>query len=113
MAKITKKQRVALKEISKLMQERRNDHIWAAGAILVMAILIAGYNFLVYQAGVLDEGNVVVRAMLYITAMVAAAVSGIKLMNASKKQRKIDGYRQSTGISRETLEAWKRGEYDE
>ena len=112
MAKITKKQRSALKEIDKLMRERKTDQIIAAASILAMAALIAVYNLLVYQLGVLDEGNVVVRAVLYIAAMVAAGLSGIKLMNASKKQRKIDGYRQSTGISRETLDAWKSGEIE-
>ena len=112
MAKISKKQRVSLKEIDKLTKERKNDQIWAAASVAVMAIIIAGYNMLVYQFGVLDEGNMVVRAMLYITAMVAAGLSGIKLMNASKKARKIDGYRQSAGISRETLEAWRKGEIE-
>ena len=112
MAKISKKQRVALKEIDKLTKERKNDQIWAAASIAVMAVFIVVYNALVYQMGVLDEGNVVVRALLYILAMVAAGVSGIKLMNASKKKRKIDGFRQSTGISRETLEAWRKGEIE-
>jgi len=112
MAKISKKQRVSLKEIDKLTKERKNDQIWAAASVAVMAVFIAGYNMLVYQFGVLDEGNMVVRAMLYITAMVAAGLSGIKLMNASKKARKIDGYRQSAGISREMLEAWRKGEIE-
>ena len=112
MAKISKKQRSALREIDKLSKERRNDQIWGAGAIVVMAVLIAGYNALVYQFGIVDEGNAPLRAMLYISAMVAAGVSGVKLMNASKKQRTIDGYRQSTGISRDTLDAWRRGEIE-
>lgn len=113
MAKITKKQRVALKEIDKLAEERKHNQIWGFGAIGVMVLLIAGYNLLVYQMGVLDEGNVVIRAMLYITAMVAAGISGINLMKSSQKQRKIDGYRQSNSISKETLDAWRRGEFDE
>ena len=112
MIKISKKQRSALREIDKLSEERKRNQILGIGAIVVMALLIAGYNLFVYQLGVLDEGNVVVRALLYSTAMVAAGVSGINLMNASKKQRKIDGYRQSTGISREALEAWKKGEIE-
>ncbi len=112
MAKITKKQRVALKEIDKLAEERKRHQIWGFGAIGAMVILIAGYNLLVYQMGVVDEGNVIIRAMLYISAMVAAAVSGINLMKSSQKQRKIDGYRQSNSISKDTLDAWRRGEFD-
>ena len=112
MALISKKQRSALREIEKLSKERKRNQLWGFGAIIVMVILIAGYNALVYQLGIVDEGNVVLRAMLYISAMVAAGVSGVNLMKASQKQRKIDGFRQATGISRETLEAWKRGEIE-
>ena len=112
MIKISKKQRSTLKEIDKLSSERKRHQIWGFGAIIVMVLIIALYNLLVYQLGVLDEGNVVVRAMLYLTAMVAAGVSGVNLMKASQKQRKIDGFRQAVGISRETLDAWKRGEIE-
>ena len=112
MMKISKKQRSTLKEIDKLSSERKRHQIWGFGAIIVMVLIIALYNLLVYQLGVLDEGNVVVRAMLYLTAMVAAGVSGVNLMKASQKQRKIDGFRQAVGISRETLEAWKRGDIE-
>ena len=110
--KISKKQRSTLKEIDKLASERKRRQIWGFGAIGVMVVLIAVYNMLVYQMGVIDEGNVVVRAMLYITAMVAAGVSGINLMKASRIQRKIDGFRQAVGISKETLDAWKNGDIE-
>lgn len=112
MARITKKQRSTLREIDKISSERKRNQIWGFGAIVVMVLLIALYNMLVYQMGVVAEDNVVVRAMLYITAMVAAGVSGINLMKASQKQRKIDGFRQATGISKDTLDAWKKGEIE-
>lgn len=112
MAKISKKQRAALREIDKLSKEYKRDQIIGIGSIAVMAVFIVVYNALTYQLGILDEGNVVVRAMLYVTAMVLAGISGIKLMHASRKKSKIDGYRQSTGISRETLEAWNKGEIE-
>ena len=111
--KISKKQRKALEEIDRLTKERKRNQIWGIGAIVVMALLIAGYNALVYQAGVVDEGNVVIRAALYIAAMVAAGVSGVNLMKSSQKRRKIDGFRQATSISRDTLDAWNRGEYEQ
>ena len=110
MIKITKKQRVALQEISKLMRERKNDYIQAAVSILIMAILIAVYNLLVYQTGTIGEDNVVVRGMLYVTAMVIAGFCGIKIMKAGQKSRKIEGFRQANAISRETLDAWTKGE---
>ena len=112
MAKISKKQRAALREIDKLSKEYKRDQIIGVGSIAVMAIFIVVYNTLTYQLGILDDSNVAVRAMLYITAMVLAGISGIKLMRASRKKRKIDGYRQSTGISRETLDAWNKGEIE-
>ena len=46
MAKLSKKQRVALKEIDKLAAERKRDRIMAIASIVVMAILIVGYNTL-------------------------------------------------------------------
>ena len=112
MAKITKKQRSALREIDKLTAERKRDLAIGVGAIVVMAIIIIAYNTLAYELAVIDAGNSVLRAMLYITAMVFAGVSGIKLMHASRKKSKIDGFRQSTGISRETLDAWNKGEIE-
>ena len=112
MYKISKRQRVSLREIEKLSKERKNDQIWGVGAIVVMALLIFIYNLLVYQLGIVAEDNMVVRAMLYITAMVAAGLSGIKFMRASQKQKKIDGLRQSAAISRDTLDAWNRGEIE-
>ena len=113
MARISKKQRVALREIDKLEKERKRDRIMAIASIIVMVLFIVAYNTLVYTMGVLDEGNVFVRAMLYITAMVIAGFAGIKFMHSSRKTSMIDGYRQQAGISRETLEAWRRGEFDE
>ena len=113
MNKISKKQRVALKEISKLSAERKRQLILGWAAIGLMVVIILAYNTLCYQMGVISEDNVVIRAMMYITAMVIAGFSGIMLMKASQKKRKIDGFRQSASISRDTLDAWNRGEYDE
>ena len=113
MAKLSKKQRVTLREIDRLTEERKKDRILGIASIFVMVVLIVGYNTLTYHLGIIDEGNVIMRGMLYATAMVIAGFCGIKLMKASRKTREIDGYRQSVGISRETLEAWKRGEFDE
>ena len=113
MARLSKKQRVTLREIDKLASERKRDRILGIASIFVMAILIIGYNTLTYHLGIVSEDNTIMRAMLYITAMVIAGFSGIKLMKASQKTRKIDGYRQAVGISRETLEAWNRGEFEE
>ena len=112
MQKLSKKQRVALREIDALMKEKKRDQIMAVISIVVMVALIAGYNLLTYQLQIVSESNVVLRAMLYITAMVVAGFSGIKLMHASRKQQKVDGFRQSAGISREAMEAWKRGELE-
>lgn len=112
MQKISKKQRMALREIDTLSKEKRRNQILGWASIGIMVLLIVGYNTLTYNLGVLSESNTIVRAMMYITAMVIAGFSGIMLMKASQKQRKIDGFRQSAGISRETLEAWKKGEIE-
>ena len=112
MAKISKRQRVALREIDKLSKERKRDQIFAWSSIALMVVIIALYNLLTYQLGIVSEENTVLRAMLYITAMVIAGFSGIKFMRSSQKQRKIDGFRQSNSISRDTLDAWKRGDIE-
>jgi len=112
MQKISKKQRMALREIDTLSKERRRNQLLGWASIGVMVLLIVGYNTLTYNFGILSESNTIVRAMMYITAMVIAGFSGIMLMKASQKQRKIDGFRQSAGISRETLDAWKKGEIE-
>ena len=112
MPRISKKQRATLREIDKIAAEVKRHRILGAISIAVMVVLILAYNMLVYQFGIISESNIVMRAMLYLTAMVIAGYSGIMLMKASQKQKKIDGYRQSTGISRETLEAWRKGEIE-
>ena len=112
-AKITKKQRSALKEIDKISSERKRDLILGIASIVVMVVLIALYNLLCYELGVISMDNTVIRGVLYGIAMVIAGFCGIMLMHASQKKNKIDGIRQAVGISRETLEAWKKGEYDE
>ena len=111
--KISKKQRIALREIDTLSKERRKNQILGWASIGVMVLLIITYNTLTYHMGVLSESNTIVRAMMYISAMVIAGFSGIMLMKASQKKRKIDGFRQSAGISRETLDAWNKGEIEQ
>ncbi len=113
MAKISKKQRSALRQIDALEAKRKREMILGLVSIVVMAGLIILYNLFTYQLGIIDPGNQVLRAILYTIAMVIAGYCGIMFMRGSKKKREIDGLRQSTGISRETLEAWKRGEYNE
>jgi len=111
--KITKKQRVALKEIDKTTKERKRDLSIGLGAIAGMCVFILVFNGFGYDMGFFDPNNVLLRAIMYIIAMVLAGVSGIFLMHASQKKRKIDGLRQQAGISREVLDAWGKGEYDE
>lgn len=78
-----------------------------------MAIFVILFNGLGYNMGFIDPNNVFLRGTMYVVAMVLAGVSGIFLMHASQKKNKIDGFRQQAGISREVLEAWQNGEYDE
>ena len=113
MPKISKKQRVALKEIDKTAKGRRRDQILGYASIAVMVVLIVGYNELTYTLGVIPEDNVFIRGALYAIAVVIAGFCGIMLMHASQKKAKIDGLRQQAGIYRETLEAWKNGEFEE
>lgn len=112
MIKISKKQRAALREIDELMSARRREQIIALVAIVAIVPVIVGYNTVTYDMGLVSEGDSVIRSIMYIVAMVLAGVSGIMLMRASQKQRKIDGFRQQAGISRETLDAWKKGEIE-
>lgn len=110
--KLTKKQRSALRQIDQLAKERKRQQILGVGSIAVMAALIALYNLLTYQLGVIDEADTIIRGALYVAAMVIAGFCGIMLMRASRNQQKIDGYRQSNGISRDTLDAWRRGDIE-
>ena len=112
MAKISKKQRVALKQIDELEAKKRRDQILGVVSIALAAVVFFTYNLLTYQLGIIEETNTVIRAVVYIVAMVVAGYCGIMFMHASQKKSKIDGLRQSTGISRETLEAWKNGEIE-
>lgn len=113
MAKLSKKQRIALKEIDKTTKERKRDLTLGIASIAVMCVLILGYNTLTYQLGIISMENTVARGVLYAIAMVIAGFCGIMLMHASQKKNKIDGIRQQVGISRETLEAWRKGEFEE
>lgn len=113
MAKISKKQRMSLRQIDILESKRTREMILGAASIVGMVVLIVLYNTLSYQMGIIDPNNQILRAILYTIAMVIAGFCGIMFMRASKKKREIDGLRQSVGISRETLDAWKRGDLGE
>ena len=112
-AKISKKQRVALKQIDELTAKHKRKTILGVVSIGVMALVIFVYNALTYQLGIIPETNTVVRAAIYLIAMVIAGYCGIMFMQASREKRKIDALRQQVGISRETLDAWKRGEFND
>ena len=110
--KISKKQRMALKEIDKLAKERKRDLALGIASIVLMVVLIVLYNLLTYEMGIISMENVFIRGALYAIAVVIAGFCGIMIMHANQKKAKIDGYRQSSGISRETLEAWQKGEIE-
>lgn len=112
MVKISKKQRSALREIDRLSQQVKHDRIMGFGSIGMMIVIIVLFNGLGYNLGFIDPNNVALRGMMYVTALVFAGFSGIKLMKASRNQRAIDGYRQQAAISRETLDAWRKGEIE-
>ena len=113
MTKISKKQRVALKQISELESKRNRDIILGVVSIGLAAVVFFGYNLLTYNFGIIPETEMIPRAIVYTFAMVVAGYCGIMFMHASQKKRKIEGYRQQASISRDMLEAWKNGEYDE
>lgn len=112
MVKISKKQRVALKQIDEVSKVRKREIILAIASVVVMVVLIVLYNYLAYDSGIIDMNNTIIRGALYVIAVVIAGFCGIMLMRAGRNKAKIDGYRQSTGISRETLEAWQRGDIE-
>ena len=110
--KISKKQRAALKQIDEAMRQSRRETILAIVSIAVMVVLIVGYNTLTYNLGIIDEGNTIIRGALYAIAVVIAGFCGIMLMRAGRNKSKAEGFRQSVGISREIMEAWKKGEIE-
>lgn len=112
MIKLTKKQRVALKQIDELEKGRKRDYLLAIASIVVVVVLIVLYNQLTYVMGVIDMDNTIIRGALYAIAVVLAGFCGIMVMHGNQKRAKADGYRQSTGISRETLKAWQKGEVE-
>lgn len=112
MANISKKQRVALRQIDELHAQNKRDIILGVASIIVMVAIIVTYNTLTYTYGIVDESNTILRAVIYAIAMVIAGFCGIMFMRASRRRAKVDGLRQSTGISRDTLDAWNRGEIE-
>ena len=112
MANISKKQRVALRQIDELRAQNKRDIILGVASIIVMVAIIVTYNTLTYTYGIVDESNTILRAVIYAIARVIAGFCGIMFMRASRRRAKVDGLRQSTGISRDTLDAWNRGEIE-
>ena len=113
MIKISKKQRVALKQIDDVTKQSKRETILAVASIVVMVVLIFLYNLLTYHLGIIDEENTIIRGALYAIAVVIAGFCGIMLMRSGRNKAKAEGYRQSVGISREIMEAWKKGEIEE
>ena len=113
MVKISKKQRVALKQIDEESKKSKREYALAIASIVLMIVLIILYNTLTYHMGIIPEDNTIIRGALYAIAVVIAGFCGIMLMRAGRSKAKAEGYRQSVGISREVMEAWKKGEIDE
>ena len=112
MVKISKKQRVALKQIDEETKKSKRETALAIASIALMVVLILLYNYFTYTAGVIDPENTVIRGALYAIAVVIAGFCGIMLMRSGRNKAKAEGYRQSNGISREILDAWKKGEIE-
>ena len=112
MVKISKKQRVALKQIDEATKKSKRQMYLGIGSIALMAVLIFLYNLLTYHLGIISDDNVIIRGALYAIAVVIAGFCGIMLMKSGREKAKAEGYRQSVGISREVMEAWKRGEIE-
>ena len=110
--RISKKQRIALKQMDDLEKQRKRDIVLGVASIVVMIILIMTYNYLTYEAGIISMEDTVTRGILYAIAVVIAGFCGIQLMHASQKKAKIEGYRQANRISNETLAAWRKGDVD-
>lgn len=112
MIKITKKQRVALKQIDDLNKQSKRETILAIASIALMVVLIVLYNYLTYTAGIIDPDNTIIRGALYASAVVIAGFCGIMLMRSGRNKSKAEGYRQASRISNETMKAWKNGEIE-
>ncbi|MBQ9043113.1 MAG: hypothetical protein IJ111_09930 [Eggerthellaceae bacterium] len=110
--KLSKKQRIALKQIDELSKERKRENILAIASIVLMVVLILLYNYGTYYSNWIDPDNTIIRGALYAIAVVIAGFCGIMFMRANQKKAKMDSFRQATGISREVLEAWNRGDIE-
>lgn len=112
MIKLSKKQRVALKQIDDLNKQSKRETILAIASIALMVVLIVLYNHFTYTVGFIDPDNTIIRGALYASAVVIAGFCGIMLMRSGRNRAKAEGFRQSTGISNDTLKAWQKGEIE-
>lgn len=62
-------------QIAELEIKRRNGLLRGIGSIFAFVLVAAAYTWMAYNYPDL-EGNMVIRAMIYITAMVLAGTSG-------------------------------------
>ena len=113
MARISKKKRSALRQIDEIESQRKKEIILGVVSIGVAAAVFFTYNLFTYNFGILSETEQIPRGIVYMVAMVIAGYCGIMFMRASRNKRKIEGIRQQVGLSRDILEAWKRGEFEE
>lgn len=108
MSKKAKRKEDALVEIERLKAKRRLDIIKCAAALVVIVVLIFGKSWLEFN-GILETGNIAVGAMMMVSAVGLAIFAGSASVDFTKCGHLIDEVRMKSGLSKEEIKAYEKG----
>ena len=97
----------AFAEIERLKAKRRLDIIKILGALVVMMLLLLGKPAL-EVAGILEQGNMVTSAALWISAFILAIFTGAAGRDISKCTRSIENVCSQNAITKEDIRAHEK-----
>ncbi len=107
MSKKNSRRNAAFDEILELRGNRRADIIKIAFAVMVIILVITGEPFLVAM-GVIPDGNMVVSAVMFMSAIVLAAFTGFASTDYAKKGHRIDELCDANAITKEEIKERER-----
>lgn len=105
-----RKNDAAFEQVLYVRKQRNINWAWAAGVVLLVVAVIAFWQWSVTSGVITDDNpinSIQVRAVIYMSALVAAGFVGIKIQKANRQGNEALGLMQMYGISEDEMLEYK------
>lgn len=105
-----RKNDAAFEQVLYVRKQRNINWAWAAGVIILVVAVIAFWQWSVSAGFIADDNpinSIQVRAIIYMSALVAAGFVGLKIQKANRQGNEALGLMQMYGISEDEMLEYK------